>query len=69
MKPMRTREVLKALRRQGCTLIRNNGRHDIYGCPCGKHEASVPTSHLEITAGVIRNIINDLECLPKGWLQ
>jgi hypothetical protein len=25
--------------------------------------------HGEITAGVIGNIIRDLACLPKGWLQ
>jgi hypothetical protein len=25
--------------------------------------------HTQITAGVIRNVIADLKCLPKGWLQ
>ena len=35
---------------------------------CGKHTTSV-LRHSEITAGVIGNIIRDLACLPKGWLQ
>jgi hypothetical protein len=30
---------------------------------------SVGARHNEITAGVIGNIIRDLACLPKGWLE
>jgi hypothetical protein len=34
---------------------------------CGKHSTAVPR-HTETSAGVVRNIIRDLTCLPKGWL-
>ncbi|MDX6287173.1 MAG: hypothetical protein QOG53_2658 [Frankiales bacterium] len=49
-------------------LKRSGGRHEVWGCPCGKHSTALP-DHRQVTAGVIRNIIRDLACLPKGWLQ
>lgn len=50
-------------------FLRSDGRHAVYGCPCGRHVAPVPTTHLEVTAGTIRSIIKQLACLEKGWLQ
>ncbi|MHB1165369.1 MAG: type II toxin-antitoxin system HicA family toxin [Candidatus Nanopelagicales bacterium] len=66
---MRVREVERALRKAGCTFLRSDGRHAVYGCPCGRHVAPVPTTHLEVTAGTIRSIIKQLACLENGWLR
>jgi predicted RNA binding protein YcfA (HicA-like mRNA interferase family) len=70
MKPMAKRLVTKALVRHGCIKLRDTGSHEKWGCPaaCGAHTTAVPR-HGQITAGVVRNLIADLECLPKGWLQ
>lgn len=70
MKPMAKRLVGAALLRQGCRKLSERGIDEKWGCPpaCGKHTTAVPR-HNEITAGVIRGIIDDLKCLPKGWLQ
>ena len=68
-KPMKTRKVIAALRRNDCTEVRSSGRHTIWACPCGEHSAPVPASHTEITAGVVRSIEKQMTCIPKGWLQ
>lgn len=50
--------------------VSERGIHEKWRCPptCGKHTTSVPR-HNEVTAGVVGNLIRDLACLPKGWLQ
>jgi predicted RNA binding protein YcfA (HicA-like mRNA interferase family) len=68
MKSMTTRQVVKALLRNKCSLAGTDGPHDKWTCKCGKHSTAVPR-HAETSAGVVRNIIRDLACLPKGWLQ
>jgi hypothetical protein len=68
VKPMRRREVLRALRRNGCTVKNDDGPHTTWVCPCGQHTADIPR-HTEISPGVIRDTINRMQCLPKGWLQ
>jgi predicted RNA binding protein YcfA (HicA-like mRNA interferase family) len=70
MKPMAKRLVIRALTAQGCLKLSDEGKHEKWGCPekCGQHTTAVPR-HAEITAGVLRGIITDLKCLPKGWLQ
>lgn len=68
MKPMALRLVEKSLRASGCTLVSQAGSHDKWGCPCGKHIGAVPR-HTTISPGVIRNLIDQFVCLPKGWLQ
>lgn len=67
-KPMRRRAVVKALTRAGCEELRDDGRHTVYACPCGDHEAPLPR-HKHITAGVVKSIGDQIACLPKGWLQ
>ena len=67
-KAMRRRAVEKALNAHGCTKIPNKGPHDKWECPCGAHIAPVPR-HTDITPGVVRNIQQQLACLPEGWLQ
>ena len=70
MKPMAKRLVIRALGRRGCVKLSDEGIHEKWGCPptCGQHVTALPR-HNEITAGVIRGMITDLKCLPKGWLQ
>lgn len=67
-KPMSRRNLERALRHNGCTITREGGRHTVYRCPCGEHQAPVPR-HNEISAGVVGAIIRQMPCLPKGWLQ
>lgn len=67
-KPMKRREVVRALTSAGCTELRDTGKHTVYGCPCGKHSAPVPR-HTEVTAGVVKSIQGQMACLPEGWLQ
>ena len=70
MKPMTKRQVVAALARQRCRKVGDSGKHEKWGCPleCRQHVSSLPR-HDEITAGVVRNLIRDLKCLPEGWLQ
>jgi len=70
VKPMAKRLVVRALAVQGRYKVSERGIHEKWRCPptCGKHTTSVPR-HNEVTAGVVGNLIRDLACLPKGWLQ
>jgi predicted RNA binding protein YcfA (HicA-like mRNA interferase family) len=67
-KPMKRRDVVKALESNGCTA-KGQGRHTVYVCPCGQHKAPVPASHTTIIAGVVKSIGNQMACLKEGWLQ
>lgn len=66
-KPQKRKQVEAALRAQGCSPLRNRGGHEVWGCPCGKHTAPLP-NHGEVSAGVIRSIARQMDCLTKGWL-
>jgi predicted RNA binding protein YcfA (HicA-like mRNA interferase family) len=68
VKEMKLRLVKRALAGEGCQVLSEDGGHTKWGCPCGKHTTAVPR-HADISPGVVRNIIRDLECLRKGWLQ
>jgi hypothetical protein len=48
----------------------DDGPHTTWQCPssCGHHTADIPR-HVDISPGVIRDTINRMTCLPKGWLQ
>lgn len=67
-KPMKRKEVQAALIANGCQSLRNVGRHEVWGCPCGQHTAPLP-NHRDITGGVVQSIGKQMACLPKGWLQ
>jgi hypothetical protein len=67
-KPMKYRDMAKALRAQGCTSRPGKGDHEVWTCPCGKHKASVVRA-TENSPGVVADTIKKMECLPKGWLQ
>lgn len=57
-----------ALRANGCTWTQGKGDHVKWYCPCGQHLAVVP-HHRVVSAGVVRDTIAKLACLPEGWLQ
>lgn len=40
-RPMKRTDVVAALVRNGCRSLRNSGRHEVFGCPCGRHRAPV----------------------------
>jgi predicted RNA binding protein YcfA (HicA-like mRNA interferase family) len=65
---MSKRLVIKALARHGCVKVSDDGRHEKWQCPCGRHTTAV-TRHNEVTAGVVREIQRQMACLPEGWLQ
>jgi hypothetical protein len=69
VKPMKRRDVNRALRRNGCVIKNDKGRHTTWVCPCGgQHTADIPR-HLEISSGVVGDTIGRMKCLPEGWLQ
>ena len=47
---MTTAELLKLLKKNGCTFIRDGGRHDIY-FPVGRHNKE------EVPNGTLQNIL------------
>jgi len=67
-KPMKRREIERALIAAGCRPLRNRGGHEVWGCPCGQHTTALP-NHRETTAGVVSSIIKQMPCLGEGWLQ
>jgi predicted RNA binding protein YcfA (HicA-like mRNA interferase family) len=67
-KSMKLRDVERALKAHGCTVISDKGGHTKWSCPCGQHQAHIPR-HKEISPGVISDTIKKLTCLPKGLLQ
>lgn len=69
MKPMKTRKTIATLEAAGCREVRDYGRHTVYACPCGEHRAPVPTTHVQVSPGVLRKITQQMPCLPKGIFQ
>lgn len=68
VQPMKYRDVAKAMRKQDCTSKPGKGDHEKWYCPCGKHMVPI-TKPGTVSAGVVRDAIKKLECLPEGWLQ
>lgn len=66
MKPMTRRDLVRAMRRAGFTVLRDQGDHTVYQCPCGKHRAAVPR-HVTVSAGVVGQV-SKTPCMTKGWL-
>ena len=57
---MKRRELLRALRRAGCVLLRSGGNHDIYLNPKTGKKQPVPR-HSEIDEHLARHILRYLE--------
>lgn len=68
-KAMSRRDVVAALRRVGCRLLREGASHSLFICDCPMaHKAAVPRHRL-ISPGVVRDIQSQIACAGKGWLQ
>lgn len=67
-KEVKRRDVEAFLRAQGCALLRTGGEHEVWGCPCGHHQAPLPR-HTRISPGIVQSVETKMACLSKGWLQ
>jgi len=55
---MTTAELLKLLKKNGCTFVRNGGRHDIYFSPItGKQFPVGRHNKEEVPNGTLQNIL------------
>jgi len=57
---MKKRDLIKALEKMGCILVRNSGRHYWYTNPQTKQSQPVPR-HTEINENLAKSIIKKLE--------
>jgi predicted RNA binding protein YcfA (HicA-like mRNA interferase family) len=48
-----TRRAIKELTSAGWVLVRSDGRHANYRCPCGQHQFPLPVTHKTVSAGVM----------------
>lgn len=66
---MKANELLKLLRKLGCSEVRQKGSH--IRVQCGKCFSTVPVhSGEELGKGLLRAIERELEpCLGKGWMK
>lgn len=65
---MTYRDVRKAFLAQGCTSRPGKGDHEVWTCPEGTHKTTVTRPGI-VSPGVVRQAIQSMVCLPKGWLQ
>lgn len=56
-----TRKMIAELKAAGWVVLRKDGRHAVYGCPCGSHTTPLPQSHKTISPGVVRKIRQAIE--------
>ena len=56
---MKTQELLKLLKKNGCSVLRNGSRHDIWYSNITVKQFSVPRHKAEIPAGTLNNILKD----------
>ena len=68
VKAMTYREMAAAMSALGCTSKPGKGDHEKWYWPCGQHMTVVTRPGI-VSPGVVRQAIQRLECLPKGWLQ
>jgi predicted RNA binding protein YcfA (HicA-like mRNA interferase family) len=66
-KEMKYRDISKKLTAAGATVLRSpRGSHVVWAC-CASHSIAIP-SHT-VSPGVVRAVVNTLQCLPKGAIQ
>ena len=56
---MKTSELLKILKKNGCYLIRHGKNHDIWFSPITNKQFSVPRHKDEIKIGTLGSIMKD----------
>lgn len=64
-------EIARALRSHGTRVIRDSGPHQVWQCPCGGHQTSLPR-HTEITTSTTNKIHKQMagcQHFGKDWLR
>lgn len=56
-----TRKVVREFTKAGWMELRRDGRHAVYGCPCGSHTFPLPTTHKTVSPGVVRKARKAIE--------
>ena len=56
---MKTQELLKLLKKNGCSVLRNGSRHGIWYSNITGKQFSVPRHKAEIPTGTLNNILKD----------
>ena len=56
---MKTNELLKLLKKKGCSLIRHGSNHDIWYSPVTGKQFAVPRHKKEIKTGTAAAILHD----------
>lgn len=68
MKQQKTTDVLKVLRSQGWSFVRDaKGSHEIWGNADGTKKTPVPTGHRYISPGVLKSLEKAGVTIPKEW--
>lgn len=56
---MKTSELLKILKKNGCYLLRHGKRHDIWYSPITSKQFAIPRHKDEIKSGTQKSILED----------
>ncbi len=56
---MKSSELLKLLKKNGCYLVRHGNRHDIWFSPVTDQKFPVPRHKDEIKTGTLKSILED----------
>jgi len=56
---MKTTELLKILKKNGCYLIRHGSNHDIWFSPITNKQFAVPRHKDEIKTGTLKSILKE----------
>ena len=56
---MKTQELLKLLKKNDCSVLRNGSRHDIWYSNITGKQFSVPRHEAEIPTGTLNNILKE----------
>jgi predicted RNA binding protein YcfA (HicA-like mRNA interferase family) len=66
---MTARDVVRKIKDNGGTFLRQVGAHATYQCACGKNKTTVSMHTGDIKKGTLHGIESDLEpCFGAGWL-
>ena len=56
---MKTKDLLKLLKKHGCYLYRNGKKHDIWYSPVTDRQFPIPGHKSEIPTGTLHSILTD----------
>jgi len=56
---MKTSELLKKVKNNGCKFVRHGAKHDIYYSPTTGKEFAIPRHKGEVSKGTLHNILTD----------